>query len=183
MRKFGLCLSVVLLTSAAASPHGQGKQLHLGHSPTPAQVRRWNITVLPDGSGLPDASGTVGQGRRIYEDKCSGCHGDRGQGNEQLGPRLVGGFGTLKSENPVLTVGSYWPYATTLWDYVYRTMPYPQPGTLSAHQTYALTAFLLYLNGIVQQNAVMNRETLPKVPMANRHGFVPDTRPDVSCPR
>jgi hypothetical protein len=182
MPKLLLALAICL-GAGTVSLSGQGEQLHLGHAPSRAELRRWNITVLPDGAGLPAGSGTAGEGERIYKDKCSGCHGDRGQGIDQLGPRLVGGFGTLKSDNPILTVGSYWPYATTVWDYVHRAMPYGRPGSLTAHETYALTAFLLYLNGIVKRNAVMNRVTLPKVRMPNRRGFVPDARPDVSCPR
>jgi cytochrome c len=182
MRRLAL-LSAIGIGALAASLHGQGKQFHLGHPPTPAQVRRWNITVLPDGAGLPPGSGTAAQGERMYRDTCSGCHGDRGQGVDQLGPQVAGGFGTLKSENPILTVGSYWPYATTVWDYIHRAMPYGRPGSLSANQTYALTAFLLYMNGIVKRNAVMDRETLPKVRMPNRHGFVPDPRPQIACSR
>lgn len=181
MRKLVGVLAISL--GAAAFLSGQGKQLHIGRTARPAELRNWNITVLPDGSGLPEGSGTADQGRRIYEDRCSGCHGDRGQGVNRLGPRLVGGFGTLKTDNPVLTVGSYWPYATTVWDYIHRAMPYGQAGSLTANQTYALAAFLLYMNGIVKGNAVMNRMTLPEVRMPNRHGFVPDPRPQIACSR
>lgn len=138
--------------------------------------------MLPDGTGLPSGSGTPAQGQTIYQAKCSGCHGDHGQGNGTLGPQLVGGFGTLKSNNPILTVGSYWPYATTVWDFIHRAMPYSRPGTLTANETYAVTAYLLSLNKIIRPNAVMNRETLPEVRMPNRNGFIPDPRPDVSSP-
>ncbi|HEV2289144.1 MAG TPA: cytochrome c [Candidatus Acidoferrales bacterium] len=167
----------------AAFGQGNQNQLHLGHPPTPEQMRRWGITVLPDGTGLPAGSGTAAEGQIVYADKCSGCHGDHGEGREPLGMRLVGGFGTLRDENPVLTVGSYWPYATTVWDYIYRAMPYAQPGTLTAKQAYSLTAYLLYMNKIIGRNDVMNRKTLAKVRMPNRDGFVPDPRPDVSCPQ
>lgn len=176
MRRIGL-FSMLAFIAFAVCLYGQTKQLQLGRIPTPAEVRRWNITVLPDGGGLPPGSGTVVEGKLVYADKCSGCHGDTAQGREPLGPALVGGQGTLRSDNPVLTVGSYWPYATTVWDYIHRAMPYATPGTLSANQTYALTAFLLYRNGIIQRNAVMNQKTLPKVRMPNRRGFAPDSPP------
>ena len=169
------------LAAFAVSLYGQGELFHLGHAPTAAEVRQWNVTVLPDGTGLPPGSGTPLQGEGVYQDKCATCHGDNGQGNAPLGTRLVGGLGTLKSDNPILTVGSYWPYATTVWDYIHRAMPYPEPGSLSANETYALTAFLLYRNGIIKQDQVLNEGTLPKVQMPNRDGFVPDPRPDILC--
>lgn len=176
MRK-SVLLSTLAFIAFAVCLYGQTKQFQLGRSPTPAEVRRWNITVLPNGTGLPRGSGTVAEGKLEYADKCSGCHGDAGQGREPLGPSLVGGQGTLQSGNPVLTVGSYWPYATTVWDYIHRAMPYAKPGTLSANQTYALTAFLLYRNRIIKVDTVMNQKTLPKVRMPNRHGFISDPRP------
>lgn len=182
MRRLGF-LFLICLGAFVASLYGQEKQLGVGRAPTAKEMRSWKPTVLADGTNLPAGSGTAAQGEKIYQDKCSGCHGDHGQGNKKpLGTQLVGGFGTLKSNNPVLTVGSYWPYATTIWDYIYRAMPYPQPGTLSADETYALTAYLLSLNKIIQPNEVMSRGTLPKVRMPNRDGFVPDPRPDVVCP-
>jgi hypothetical protein len=126
----------------------------------------------------PCSPKTVEQGRYIYKVLCASCHGDRGQGVGDY-PALSGGQGTLKSNNPVLTVGSYWPYATTVWDYTHRAMPYQRPGTLSVDETYALTAFLLYMNGIVDQKAELNEKSLPQIKMPNRDGFVPDPRPDV----
>lgn len=180
MPRFSHLLGVCVIVFAV-SAYGQGRPLSPGRSPTPEQMRQSDSTVLPDGRGLPPGSGTVPEGQKVYADKCSGCHGDNGQGNEPLGSRLVGGFGTLMSNTPVATVGSYWPYATTVWDYIHRAMPYPRPGTLSANETYAVTAYLLYLNKIVGRNEVMNRAALPKVPMPNRHGFVSDPRPDVAC--
>ncbi len=94
----------------------------------------------------------------------------------------MGGIGSLASSRPLKTIGSYWPYATSVWDYIHRAMPYGKPGTLTPDETYAVTAFLLYRNDIIQQNEVMNKETLPKVRMPNRDGFVPDPRPDVGKP-
>jgi S-disulfanyl-L-cysteine oxidoreductase SoxD len=112
-------------------------------------------------------------------DKCSACPSGRGEGRDPLGPQLVGGIGTLGSENPIFTLGSYWPYSTSVWDYIHRAMPYSQPGTLSVDDTYAVTAYLLYLNGIISEDQMLNRETLPEIRMPNRDGFLPDPRPDV----
>ncbi len=109
---------------------------------------------------------------------CAPCHGDKGQG--LLSDRLVGGFGTLKDHNPVRTVGSYWPYATTLFDYVRRAMPFNAPGSLTNDQVYAVSAYVLSMNGIVPDDAVLNAANLPKIAMPNRDGFIsPDPRPDV----
>ena len=182
MHKLGFVF-LICLGAFVASLYGQEKQVGLGHTPTVQEMQSWKPTVLADGTGLPAGSGTPAQGAKVYQDKCSGCHGDHGQGNEKPpGPQLVGGFGTLKSDNPILTIGSYWPYATTVWDYIYRAMPYARPGTLSANETYAVTAYLLSMNKIIGPSEVMNRETLPKVHMPNRNGFVSDSRPDVACP-
>lgn len=180
MRRLGL-LSVACLTAFAMSLYGRGVQFHLGHAPTTRELRQGDITALRDGTGLPAGSGTPIEGEKVYRQKCASCHGDNGQGYAPLGARLVGGFGTLRSDNPILTVGSYWPYATTVWDYIHRAMPYPQPGTLSANETYAVTAFLLFKNGIIKKNDIMNKKSLPKVQMPNRSGFVPDARPDTRC--
>lgn len=178
MRKLTF-LGLACLGVFVTSLHGQQKQLGLGHTPSMQELREWKSTVLPDGTGLPTGSGTPAQGKGIYLDKCSACHGDQGQGNGPLAPQLVGGVGTLESSNPIRTVGSYWPYATTVWDFIRRAMPYSQPGTLTANETYAVTAYLLSLNKIIPPNAVLNQKTLPAVRMPNRDGFVPDSRPDV----
>ena len=172
-------LLIVCSAAFATFAYGQGKHLHLGRSLPVEEERRWNITVLPDGTGLPVGSGTVSQGKKVYLGKCSGCHGENGEGREPLGGRLVGGIGTLKSSSPVVTIGSYWPYATTVWDYIYRAMPYPEPSSLSPDETYAVTAFLLYRNGIIRRDIILSRKTLPDVKMPNRDGFIPDPRPDV----
>jgi cytochrome c len=134
---------------------------------------------LPSGAGLPDGKGTAVQGNAVYQDKCAACHGPNGEGNLPQGPQLVGGIGSLAADNPVRTVGSYWPYATSVWDYIHRAMPLNQPGSLSADDTYAVTAFVLNRNKIIEANEVMNKDTLPKVHMPNRDGFVPDARPDI----
>jgi cytochrome c len=153
--------------SLAASAHAHD----FGRPATPEEIKLWDIDVRPDGTGLPDGGGTAAHGKEVYRDNCEACHGPNGQGG--IKDRLVGGQGTLASAMPVKTVGSFWPYATTLFDYIRRAMPYPAPGSLSADDTYALTAYLLSLNGIVPEDAKLDKDTLPKVKMPNRDGFVP----------
>jgi S-disulfanyl-L-cysteine oxidoreductase SoxD len=177
VNKTAFCI-IFFVIAGATGRLGQSQQYKLGRPATPEEIRELDISVAPDGSGLPKGSGTVAQGQRVYETLCANCHGDRGQGMLQY-PGLAGGQGTLRSKNPVRTVGSYWPYATTVWDYIHRTMPYSRPGTLTPDETYAVTAFILYLNGIVDEKTELNETTLSRVKMPNRNGFVPDPRPDV----
>ena len=141
------------------------------------EVAGWDIDIAPDGRGLPKGSGSVAQGQKIYEQACAACHGAQGEGKPA--DRLVGGIGSLKNDVPVKTVGSFWPYATTIYDYVYRAMPADRPLSLTPDEVYAVTAYLLHLNGIVGPDAVMDAATLPKVQMPNRNGFVGDPRPDI----
>jgi S-disulfanyl-L-cysteine oxidoreductase SoxD len=151
---------------------------NLGKEATPAQIAGWDISVGPDGVGLPSGRGTAAVGATVYEQKCQACHGAKGAG--QPNDRLVGGQGTLASKAPVRTVGSYWPYATTVFDYVRRAMPYAQPQSLTDDETYAVTAYLLSLNGIIGDHDEMNAQTLPKVKMPNQASFImmyPGRRP------
>ena len=143
---------------------------NLGRVATPAEVAGWDVSIPPDGTGLPPGRGTSAQGAVVFERKCQSCHGERGAG--QPNDRLVGGHGTLASKTPVRTIGSYWPYATTVFDYVRRAMPYTQSHSLSDDEVYAVTAYLLRLNGIIGESDVMNAETLPKVRMPNRDNFI-----------
>ena len=143
---------------------------NLGQPATPAQIAGWDISVGPDGAGLPPGSGTAAKGAVVYEQKCQACHGARGAG--QPNDRLVGGQETLASKTPVRTIGSYWPYATTVFDYVRRAMPYIQPQSLSNDEVYAVTAYLLHLNGIIGESDEMNARTLPAVKMPNRDNFI-----------
>lgn len=158
-----------VMMARAASTYGIGSPIDDAH------VSAWNIDVSPDGRGLPSGSGDVAHGRLVFSAKCATCHGAEGQGG--IGDALVGGAGTLASGKPVKTVGSYWPYATTLFDYIHRAMPYDHPESLSADEVYAVTAFVLNLNGIVPENARLDAHSLTKVRMPNRNGFVPDPRP------
>jgi S-disulfanyl-L-cysteine oxidoreductase SoxD len=147
-------------------PKGPG----LGVPATPAQLESADVSIGPDGSGLPPGSGTPSQGEEIFNTKCIACHGPRGSGT--VNDQLVGGQGTLTTPTPIKTIGSYWPYATTVFDYVRRAMPYPTPHSLTDTEVYALTAYLLSLNGIVAKDAVMDAKTLPQVKMPNRGNFV-----------
>lgn len=156
----------------AKPPYGIGR-------PAPAElIRQWNISVSPDGQGLPAGQGTARGGQELYERSCGACHGSQGEGQGDY-PQLVGGRDTLATAKPVLTVGSYWPYATTVWDYIHRAMPYQAPGSLHPDQVYAITAYILYLNGIIGRDEVISQETLPRAKMPNQEGFIPDPRPDV----
>lgn len=174
----GASLAASALLAQSANKNSSAVPI-VGQPATAAEIKQEDITVLPDGAGLPEGSGTPDQGEAIYKDKCAGCHGDNGQGKPPTGVTLVGGIGTLATSKPVKTIGSYWPYATSVWDYIHRSMPYTEPGTLSADETYAVTAFLLFKNGIIPRDEAMNKESLPKVRMPNRDGFIADTRPDV----
>lgn len=142
----------------------------LGVPATPEEIAAWDISIGPNGDGLPRGSGTATTGAVVYEAKCRACHGEKGAG--QPSDQLVGGQGTLRDAAAVRTVGSYWPYATTLFDYVRRAMPYVQPQSLSADELYGLTAYLLFLNGVIGENDELNATTLPKVVMPNRDNFV-----------
>jgi S-disulfanyl-L-cysteine oxidoreductase SoxD len=148
-----------------------------GRAATPAEIAGVDIAIGPHGDELPRGSSTAREGALIYARKCAACHG--ADGRQGPDPALVGGLGTLDSVAPVLTVGSFWPYATTVFDYIYRAMPLTQPGSLEADEVYALTAFLLHRNGIITEHDVLDRDRLPKVRMPNRDGFVRDPRPDV----
>jgi cytochrome c len=154
----------------AAPALAQDKSPNLGRVATPAEIAPWDISIGADGVGLPPGSGTARAGATVYAERCAVCHGDKGQGMPN--DRLVGGNETIVGPMPaVKTVGSFWPYATTLFDYVRRAMPWAEPQSLSANDTYAVVAHVLNLNGIVGENDVINAETLPKVRMPNRDGF------------
>jgi cytochrome c len=164
-----LLLASSIVTGALAS---QASAFDFGRPATQEDIKAWDIDVRPDGQGLPDGRGTVAQGKQVFADYCAACHGDNGQGG--IKDRLVGGQGTLTSDMPIKTVGSFWPYATTLFDYIHRAMPYPTPGSLSNDETYAVTAYILDLNGIAPPGGKLDRAGLAKIKMPNRDGFSPD---------
>jgi S-disulfanyl-L-cysteine oxidoreductase SoxD len=179
--------SIVVTASAFAlaqqQPRATARQspttLGIGRVATPDEIKKIDIDVMPDGRGLPEGKGTVAEGAKVYAAKCASCHGANGQGGSA--DRLVdreSGKNWDFATNPKLvkTVGNYWPYATTLYDYTQRAMPFMQPGTLTADETYSLVAYILALNKIVPEDAVMSRTTLPAVKMPSRDRFVPDNR-------
>lgn len=143
----------------------------LGSTPSEDLIEAWNIDVSPAGDNLPGGSGSVAAGKAIYAERCIACHGDQGQGGPM--DRLVGGQGTLASDKPVKTVGSYWPYASTLFDYVHRAMPFDSPQSLTPDQVYAVSAYILNMNGILPDDAVLDRNSLPEIRMPNSGDFDP----------
>jgi cytochrome c len=165
MRKLAFAVTAGAWVACASAQQGP----NLGVPASPEQVAGWDDSVGPDGATLPSGSGTAAAGKLVYEAKCLACHGAEGAG--QPNDRLVGGQGTMREAAPIRTIGSYWPYATTVFDYVRRAMPYVTPHSLTADETYAVTAYLLALNGVIAQDAVMDASSLPKVVMPNRANF------------
>jgi len=162
--------AVVFIALALGSSGALAQGPGLGQPISPADIAPWNITIMPDGSGLPPGSGTALQGEVIYAEKCAMCHGVNGGGGRNSA--LVGGEPLTNGIDTTKTVANFWPYATTLFDYARRAMPWPQPRTLTDDEVYALTAYILSLNDIIGGDDVMNAETLPKVRMPNRDGFI-----------
>ena len=171
----GASVSFALMTLARAADAGS---LGIGQAAAPAQIAGWDIDVRADGQGLPPGRGSVREGEKIFAETCAACHGGKGEGKPA--DQLVGGFGTLATSKPVRTVGSYWPHASTLFDYIRRAMPFNSPQSLTANQVYAVSAYILYLNNIVTEDTVLDATSLPRVEMPNLNGLTgPDPRPDV----
>ena len=150
----------------------------LGRAALPEEIAAWDVDVLPDGRGLPAGSGDVWTGEEVFVEKCASCHGDFAEGRDNW-PVLAGGFDTLANEDPVKTVGSYWPHLSTAWDYINRSMPFGAAGTLTADETYAIVAYLLYSNDMVDDDFVLSDENFTEVEMYNADGFVIDDRPEL----
>ena len=167
---------------AAAGGPGGGRRYEFGHTPTRAEVAAWNTDVGPDGRELPPGRGTVAQGAALYQAKCAMCHNRHGEGMSPVYPALIGrdpkaeGFHFASDPRLVKTIGNYWPYATTVFDYVRRAMPYNAPGSLSNDQVYALTAFLLAANRVIPSDATLDAKVLRTVKMPYAGRFVPDDR-------
>ena len=169
-------ISVVLLLALTASVALADPVPNFGRIATPDEITSWDIDVSPDGTGLPPGSGTAAAGVTVYAQKCLACHGTSGVGGHAA--NLSGGKGTIgvPGMRPVKTVGSFWPYATSVFAYVRRAMPYDKPKSLTNDELYAVTAYVLQLNGIIGEDDVMNAQSLPKVRMPNRDGFRPWVR-------
>lgn len=155
--------------------------LGLGRAALPEEIDAWDVAVLPDGTGLPVGSGDVETGDEVFAENCAACHGDFAEGLDSW-PVLAGGAGSLTDPRPVKTIGSYWPHLSTVFDYVHRSMPFGQAQTLSADDTYAITAFLLYSNGMVEDDFVLTNENFTSIVMPNADGFYPDDRPETEYP-
>jgi mono/diheme cytochrome c family protein len=176
MTKAGAVLIAGSLLAAATASSAQNLY-GIGRKATPTEIAGWNIDIGRNGSGLPAGSGGVNHGREVYQSQCAACHGDQGQGG--VGDRLVGGKGTIATSKPIRTIGSYWPYAPTLFDYIRRAMPQNAPRSLSNEDVYAVSAYILYLNKLLPANADLDAKTMAAVKMPNRKMFVDDARPDV----
>ena len=183
MRSFSLslvCTAILLLLADAALAQTPSYK-NIGRAPTKEEIAAWDISIGPDGKGLPEGRGTVKFGAMIFAAKCATCHGPAGEGGK-IGPRVVGGIAdteTLTTLKPVRSVGGYWPYATTVWDFIRRAMPRDQSGTLTPNEVYSLTAFILFKSNIIKAEDVLDQDTLPKVQMPNRNGFVPAKFADI----
>jgi S-disulfanyl-L-cysteine oxidoreductase SoxD len=185
-----LALTVALTTSSlslgAANAQGYPQNFEFGQPATESDIAPIDIAIPADGRGLPPGKGDHATGKQVYERACGACHGANLEGVANIPDmpsggalRLIGGRGTLTQRRPVLTVESYWPYATTLFDYIRRAMPYTAPGSLTADEVYALSAFILAEAQIIDKSTVLDAATLPKVQMPNRNGFAPDPRPEL----
>jgi S-disulfanyl-L-cysteine oxidoreductase SoxD len=181
MRTRELCIAAIAIIALACAARAQAQSPYgIGRLATPAEIAGWNIDVDRYGNNLPPGSGSVGHGHEVFDQQCAACHGTKGEGG--VGDRLVGGQGTLTTPNPVRTVGSYWPYAPTLFDYIRRAMPQNAPQSLSNDDVYAVSAYILNLNGLLPADAALDAKTLSAIKMPNRNMFVGDPRPDIKNP-
>jgi cytochrome c len=166
--RFSLAAALLLAAGAANAADAP----RFGQPITPAEIAVWDISIPPDGTGLPPGSGTAAQGEKVYAERgCAACHGEKGAGG-MSGPLVGGGPLDAKDRDPQKLIGNYWPYATTVFDFTRRSMPWQAPKTLTDNEVYALTAYILALNKIIGDTDVMDAQTLPKVKMPNRDGFI-----------
>ena len=174
----GASMPAPVVASVAPASVPSGGSLGLGRPAHPEEIASWDVDVLPDGRGLPEGSGDVWTGEEVFAEQCAACHGDFAEGRDAW-PVLAGGFDTLADMDPVKTVGSYWPYLSTVWDYVHRSMPFGNAGTLTDDEVYAITAYILYSNDLVDDDFELSRESFAEVEMYNTDGFIVDDRPVV----
>jgi len=172
----------LVLFACLAPGVSYAQDYQIGTAATAVEIAGWDIDIRPDGKGLPAGSGNAVNGEETYETYCASCHGVFGEG-EGRWPVLTGGEGTLSDDRPVKTVGSYWPYASTLFDYIRRAMPFNAPMSLNDQQVYDITAYVLYMNDIIEEDFELSQDNLAQVEMPNQDGFYVDNRPDVSNPR
>ena len=171
---------IMISLSISFSSHAENRKYNIGKIATKIEIAGWDIDVRPDGVGAPKGSGNAIDGEEIYANRCASCHGDFGEGVDRW-PALVGGDGTLASHDPEKTTGSYWPYASTIFDYVYRSMPFGEAQTLTHDETYKIVAYLLNMNEIIDEDFVLSEINIGKIKMPNASGLLlPDPRPDVT---
>ena len=176
--KFFLYILGLLLLSFNLSSAGE-RTFNLGELATKAEVAGWDIDLRPDGMGAPIGIGTALDGEEIYSDRCGFCHGDFGEGIDRW-PELIGGEDTLNTHDPIKTTSSYWPYASTMYDYIYRAMPFGEAQSLTVDETYSIVAYLLYMGDIIGEEFELTNENIGSISMPNKSGFLlPDPRPDI----
>jgi len=175
---FSFLVPVVVVATCVTAAAQTPDYKNVGRTPTAQEVQAMDIAIGTDGKELPPGSGNAKTGARLFNEKCVACHGENLEGSSQA-PALVGGKGTLTSLHPKMTAGSYWPFATTIFDYIRRAMPRYAEGSLKADDVYSLTAFILYRNEIIKEDDVINAATLPKIKMPNRDGFVPQNLDEI----
>lgn len=170
-------LSLIAFCAAIALPvvSAEKKTLPLGRAALPQEIKAWDIDIRPDGKGLPAGKGSVKAGEKLFTEQCAACHGDFGEGKDRW-PVLAGGFGSLKSQGPEKTIGSYWPYLSTVYDYINRSMPYGNAQSLKPDQVYALTAYLLFMNEVVEDDFVLSDKNFNKIKLPNQKNFYMDDR-------
>lgn len=181
LRNISAPLALLVLAGAAGTAQAQDK-FGLGREALPEEIAAWDVKVMPDGRGLPTGSGDVATGEDLFIEHCAACHGDFAEGLDNW-PSLAGGEGSLDHDDPKKTVGSYWPYLSTVWDYVHRSMPFGQAQTLTPDETYAITAYILYSNNLVDDDFVLSNENFTEVKMPNADGFIEDDRATTEYPK
>jgi hypothetical protein len=175
---FNFLVPVMAVAACTAAAAQTPDYKNVGRTPTPQEIQAMDIAIGTDGKELPPGSGNAKTGARLFNEKCAACHGESQEGSPQA-PALVGGKGTLTSLHPKMTAGSYWPFATTIFDYIRRAMPRFAEGSLKVDEVYSLTAFILYRNDIIKEDDVIDAATLPKIKMPNRDGFIPQNLDEI----
>jgi len=176
--RFSFFASLIALAACATLSAQPQAYKNVGRAPTPLEIQAMDIAIGTDGKELPPGNGNANAGARIFAEKCVACHGEKLEGSSQA-PALVGGKGTLTTLHPKMTAGSYWPFATTIFDYIRRAMPRYQEGSLKVDEVYSLTAFILYRNDIIKEDDVIDAASLPKIVMPNRNGFIPQNLDEI----